>query len=187
MRVLHSPPLTSGTFPGPPVPFTPSPEAGPHLPTSFHTHTGPGNSRPWVWPASPHLRQWCPGMQAPGGAEEVLLLGSHWSYRVPTVAPAATLLTKLIGPQSFSSSTFCSATFSETPSTRPTGEQQLGKSPCKRPAPHTGVPPRRVRLLGAALGSGQGESAGRIARFQDAQQQKAIRCILHQPLRGTVN
>nr|XP_030732428.1 molybdenum cofactor sulfurase isoform X11 [Globicephala melas] len=109
--------------------------------------------------------------------------GATGSRRCP---PAATLLTKLIGPQSFSSSTFCSATFSETPSTLPTGEEQLGKSPCKRPAPHTGVPPRRVRLPGAALGSGQGESAGRIARFQDAQQQKAIHCILHQPLRGTV-
>ncbi|XP_030616478.1 molybdenum cofactor sulfurase isoform X2 [Delphinapterus leucas] len=92
MRVLHSPPLTSGTFPGPPVPFTPSPEAGPHLPTRFHTHAGPGNSRPWVWPASPHLRQWCPGMQAPGGAEEVLLLGSHWSYRVPTVPTCRDLI-----------------------------------------------------------------------------------------------
>lgn len=48
------------------------------------------------------------------------------------------------------------------------------------PATKRGGPRRCARL-------GPGRVPRRIARFQDAEQQNAVRCFFHQPLRGTTD
>ena len=52
-------------------------------------------------------------------------------------------------------------------------------SPCKHPTSPPRPPPQGARVPGAMPGSGPVESGGRMPRFQDAEQEKAMRYLCH--------
>lgn len=163
-------------------PFTPLSEAGPapriapegpyfipgphsvHL--SAHPGARPNASRTRVSPAPSYVTQWCPGTEPPGvpgvgvraGQDRrsrpgrLLLPGSD-DAQPPKLDQPTSQISHLFPPPPF----LGSAALSEMPSTRSSGERPPGRSPCKRPAPHTRVPPRRVAVPGALRSSGRGE------------------------------
>lgn len=173
--------------------LTPSSQAGPTL--GSHLVLPPCTWAPLTPAPGPHfrppglvsrsvLRHWWPeSLFLPHPPLRAKAQESHANYCFDGPQPRRPL-SNLRDPRPFSSSTLRSAAFSDSPSTHPSGEQQQ----VSRQAPRPRGSRRREWGSRVSCGAGDRESRpGRIAGGQDASQEKAVRYLCHQALRGTLD